>query len=186
MMLSQPSSPAVQVWKVMVVVRAFWQYETLDRQMIAYNEADTFMGGLENEHFVPLLISRDSSGWHVSPLFLNPQALFGDPVCDSALVDARIVVGAFMVKHVPIPIDYRSVASPNLADGCVVVMTPQPGPDMTPTSPASPPLVAYCLHRFGVLLAANDVAHHQWPYLPVANAREKQLAQRLASILLSA
>jgi hypothetical protein len=45
--------------------------------------------------------------------------------------------------------------------------------------------VAYCLHRFGVLLAANDVAHHQWPYLPVANAREKQLAQRLVSILLS-
>ncbi len=54
---------------------------------------------------------------------------------------------------------------------------------MTPTSAASLPLVAYCLHRFGVLLAANDVAHHQWPYLPVANAREKQLAQRLVSIL---
>jgi hypothetical protein len=60
---------------------------------------------------------------------------------------------------------------------------------MTPgiklTSPASPSLVAYCLHRFGVLLAANDLAHQQWPYLPVANAREKQLTQRLVSILLS-
>ena len=83
-------------------------------------------------------------------------------------------------------LDYRSVADPNLADGCGVVMTPHPGPDMTLTSPASPSLVAYCLHRFGVLLAANDVAHHQWPYLPVANIREKQLAQRLVSILLSA
>jgi len=185
LMLSQTSPPAAQVWKVIVVVRSFWQYETLDGQMMASHEADTFMGGLENEHFVPLLISRDGSGWQVSPLFLNPQALFGDPVCDSALVDAQIVTDAFMIKHVPISIAYRSVAGPNLADGCVVVMTPQPGPDMTPTSPASPPQVAYCLHRFGVLLAANDVAHHQWPYLPVANAREKQLAQRLVSILLS-
>lgn len=185
LMLSQISSPAVQVWKVMVVVRAFWHYETLDGQMLASNEADTFMGGLENEHFVPLLISRDGSGWQVSPLFLNPHALFGDPVCDSALVDAQIVTDAFMIKHVRIPIAYRAVADPNLADGCVVVMTPQSGPAMTPTSAASPPLVAYCLHRFGVLLAANDVAQHQWPYLPVANAREKQLAQRLVSILLS-
>ncbi len=181
MMLSQTSSPAAQVWKVIVVVRSFWQYETLDGQMIASNEADTFMGGLENEHFVPLLISRDSSGWHVSPLFLNPQAFFGDPVCDSALQDAQIVTGVFMIKNVPIPINYRSMAGPNLAGGCAVVMTPLPGPGMTPTSPASPPLVAYCLHRFGVLLAANDVAHQQWPYLPVANAREKQLAQQLVS-----
>jgi hypothetical protein len=183
LMLSQPSSPAAQMWKVMVVVRSFWQYETLDGQMMASNEADTFMGGLENEHFVPLLISRDGSGWQVSPLFLNPHALFGDPVCDTALVDAQIVTDAFMIKHVRIPIAYRAVADPNLADGCVVVMTPQTGPAMTPTSAASLPLVAYCLHRFGVLLAANDVAHHQWPYLPVANAREKQLAQRLVSIL---
>lgn len=185
LLVSQTSSPAAQVWKVMVVVRSFWHYETLDGQMMASNEADTFMGGLENEHFVPLLIRRDGSGWQVSPLFLSPHALFGDPVCDSALVDAQIVTAAFMIKDVPLPIAYRSVAGPNLADGCMVVMTPQPGPDRTPTSAASPLLVAYCLHRFGVLLAANDVAHHQWPYLPVATAREKQLAQRLVSILLS-
>jgi hypothetical protein len=185
LMLSRTSSPAAQVWKVMVVVHAFWHYETLDGQMMASHEADTFMGGLENEHFVPLLIRRDGSGWQVSPLFLHPHASFGDPVCDSALVDVQIVTDAFVVKHVRISIAYRSVAGPNLADGCVVVMTPQPGPAMTPTSVASPPLVAYCLHRFGVLLAANDVAHHQWPYLPVATAREKQLAQRLVSIFLS-
>ncbi len=185
MMLSQTSSPAAQVWRVIVVVRSFWQYETLDGQMVASHEADTFMGDLENEHFVPLLIGWDGSGWQVSPLFLNPQALFGDPVCDSALVDAQIVTGAFMIKHVPIPIAYRAVAGPNLADGCVVVMTPQSGPAMAPTSATSLHVVAYCLHRFGVLLAANDVAHHQWPYLPVVNAREKQLAQRLVPILLS-
>ncbi len=184
LLVSQTASPAAQVWRVMVVVRSFWHYETLDGQMMASHEADTFMGGLENEHFVPLLISRNGSGWQVAPLFLNPQAFFGDPVCDSALVDAQIVTDAFVVKHVRISIAYRWVAGPNLAEGCVVVMTPQPGPDMTATSAASPPLVAYCLHRFGVLLAANDVAHHQWPYLPVATAREKQLAQRLVSILL--
>jgi hypothetical protein len=45
LLVSQTSSPAAQVWKVMVVVHSFWRYETLDGQMIASHEADTFMGG---------------------------------------------------------------------------------------------------------------------------------------------
>jgi hypothetical protein len=39
--------------------------------------------------------------------------------------------------------------------------------------------VAYCLHRFGVLLAVNDAAHRLWPFLPVADAYERQVVQQL-------
>ncbi len=40
---------------------------------------------------------------------------------------------------------------------------------------------AACLHRFGVLLAVNNLAHRLWPFLPVANAYEKRLAEQLAA-----
>jgi hypothetical protein len=39
------------------------------------------------------------------------------------------------------------------------------------------------LFRFGVVLAANTVAHQLWPYLPVADAYEQGIAQRLYSLL---
>jgi len=41
--------------------------------------------------------------------------------------------------------------------------------------------MAYCLYRFGVLLAANDEAHRLWPYLPVADAYEQGIARRLTA-----
>jgi hypothetical protein len=37
------------------------------------------------------------------------------------------------------------------------------------------------MQRFGVLLAVNATAHHLFPFLPVANAYEKQLAQQWAT-----
>jgi hypothetical protein len=48
----------------------------------------------------------------------------------------------------------------------------------------SPPPIVYFLYRFGVFLAANDVAHKYWPTMPFANASEQQLAQQLATTLL--
>ena len=49
----------------------------------------------------------------------------------------------------------------------------------------TPPGLAYCLLRFGVLLAVNDAAHHFWPNLPVADAYEQSLAQQLAQGIVS-
>jgi hypothetical protein len=49
--------------------------------------------------------------------------------------------------------------------------------------PASTPLslepVAYCLHRFGVFIAVNDVAHKYWPNMPQADTYEVQLTHQL-------
>jgi hypothetical protein len=53
----------------------------------------------------------------------------------------------------------------------------------TATSTISHTELAYCLHRFGVNLAANEVAQRYWPYLPVADAGEQRLAQQLAGLV---
>jgi hypothetical protein len=36
------------------------------------------------------------------------------------------------------------------------------------------------LHRFGIILAANDAAHRYLPFLPLADTYEQKLAQQLA------
>ena len=65
-----------------------------------------------------------------------------------------------------------------LASGCLVEFELQDDAFRTTTPNVSPPLVAEIMQRFGVLLAVNDIAHHLFPFLPVANAYEKQLAQQ--------
>ena len=65
------------------------------------------------------------------------------------------------------------------ATGCLIEFKLQKGVLSAPTPTTSPPmLVAYVMQRFGVLLAVNDTAHHLFPFLPVASAFEKQLAQQ--------
>jgi hypothetical protein len=74
-------------------------------------------------------------------------------------------------------VNWSYLTGHNLADGCVAAIVPQ----QQTIPPASTPPVAYCLYRFGVLLAANTLAHRYWPDLPVADAYEQQLAQQVAA-----
>ena len=127
---------------------------------------------MANDHLVPLGITWNNPGWQVSALFPNSQAPFGDPVCDSAIGDAQALAGDFVIDNLPVQVQDRSLSGANPASGCLLVITP--------TSTTTKPIVAYCMHRFGVLLAANDMAHRLWPYLPVADAYEQQLAHQLA------
>jgi hypothetical protein len=65
-------------------------------------------------------------------------------------------------------------------EGCLVMLATSPGTVLSPQTPAPAPdthLVAYCLVRFGVMLAINQVARQQWPFLPLADAFENSLAQ---------
>jgi hypothetical protein len=45
------------------------------------------------------------------------------------------------------------------------------------------PQVAYCLVRFGVVLAVNHLARQSWPFLPVVDDYENNLAQTLLAAL---
>lgn len=70
-------------------------------------------------------------------------------------------------------------SGPVPAAGCLVAVTLQVDP-ATPSSSSSSPPVAFYLYRFGVMLAANDQAHHMSPDLPLADIYERKLAQQLS------
>ena len=168
-------------WNFMVVVRPLWQFATLDGQVIAHDQADTFIAGQGNEYLVMLNTVWGNPGWSILPPFSNSQLPFGDPVCDSAANDTQTMQSAALNNSgMQIQTQYPSVARADLGAGCLVTITQQPASSSSLTPPPSSQ-VAYCLHRFGVLLAVNNLAHRLWPFLPVANAYEKRLAQQLAA-----
>ena len=176
-----PSSSSAQAgWNVSAVVRLLWDYTTEDGHIIAHDQPDTFVEDFESEHFVPLQITWDSAGWHATVL---KEQFLNNPICTSAWDETNL--GGFLGDPSPIStssdiqFQWQFASGPVPAAGCVVVVSPAQTPGITPTP--SPRLVAYLLQRFGVLLAANDLAHHYWPYLPVADDYEQQLAKQLVT-----
>lgn len=175
------SMSAAAGWNFIVVVRPLWQFATLDGQVIAHDQADTFIASRGNEYLVMLNTVWGNPGWSILPPFSNSQLPFGDPVCDSAANDTQTMqVDALNNSYVQIQTQYPSVPRADLGAGCLVTITQQPASSSSLTPPPSSQ-VAYFLHRFGVLLAVNNLAHRLWPFLPVANAYEKRLAQQLAA-----
>jgi hypothetical protein len=153
-----------QKWDVFGVVSYRWDYTTLDGRVVAASEPDQPLGVAEENHFVPLQITQDKGQWHVvsNTNILNP-AIFSahgtwslQPACASAV--SHVVGDSSLAKA---SWSYDVVPGPLLA--CLGTAN-VPG-SQTP---------AYCLHRFGVFVALNDVAHKTWPTMPVASAYERQ------------
>ena len=67
--------------------------------------------------------------------------------------------------------------------GCVEVVQSIVGAPASPALAASS--LALCLYRFGIMLAANALARHYWPHMPVATAYE-QLMQICCCVMRSA
>ena len=174
------STSAAAEWNIVVMVRPLWQFTTRDGRVIAHDQADTFIAGQGNEYFVMLNITWENPGWSTLPPFSNSQLPSGDPVCDAAANDTQVLnVEALNNSDALIQTQSPPLPGRDLGVGCLVTIKPGLLSSLTPP-PSSQ--VAYCLHRFGVLLAVNNLAHHLWPFLPVANAYEKRLAQQLAAL----
>ncbi len=185
---TQSSSPATQEWDVVAAVRPVWEFTTLDGRVLARDQSDNAAwdyatGDIEDEYLVPLQITWTSGGWHAMAMLTKPGSLggpFDNPVC--ALVQNEVnLLGDAVLNNISIPLQWQFASGTVLAAGCVAVASPATEPGITPTPSTSPPLMAYCLYRFGVLLAANDEAHRLWPYLPVADAYEQGIARRLTA-----
>jgi hypothetical protein len=180
-------SSAAQAWDVFVPVRPLWKFATLDDQVLERDIPDNSLwdfatGQTIDESLVPLGITWDSLGWHVTVSHdaSGSDAGFFDPACAAAQDEVQL----FLYPPADASgMQWQFASGPAPAVGCIALGSPQPNPGTTPTPSSSQAAVAYCLHRFGVNLAANELAQRYWPYLPVADAREQLLAQQLAALV---
>lgn len=164
-------------WLAYAYMQLFWQFSTFQGQVIADNQTDTFIRGQQNDSFVPLDITWNGKQWGVSiATFDDYDVNARNPVCAAAMNDLYNLANA-----APAPPTLNTVISMNpvqgttFASGCLIEFKLQKRDSGGPTP--APSLVADVMQRFGVLLAVNDVAHRLFPFLPVANAYEKLLAQ---------
>jgi hypothetical protein len=159
-------------------VQLFWQFTTLQGQIIAENQADTFIRGQQNDISVPLNTIWDGEQWDVSIARIGDYVYASDPVCAAAMDDLYNLESAVPATTAQnTDTSMNPIQGTTFASGCLIEFELQNDVIRTTTPNISPPLVADVMQRFGVLLAVNDEAHHLFPFLPVANAYEKQLAQ---------
>jgi len=189
---SVPAATASQEWNVFAPVRVVWEFATFDGRILARDVPDNSLwdyefGQVNDESLMLLRITWDSLGWHVTiPSDASMQNTgFLNPTCGAAQVGVQYLVLQPPVGPSGTPVYplWQFASGPLPAAGCLAVGTPQPDAFTTATPTTSPLLAAYCLHRFGVLLAANDIAHRFWPGLPVADTYEQVLAHQFAALI---
>jgi hypothetical protein len=169
-------------WQAYVYVQLFWQFTTLQGQVIADKQADTFIRGQQNDISVPLDITWNGRQWSVSMALISGYVYASDPVCAAAMNDLYILENEIpATSGQNIDTSMNPTQGTTFASGCLIEFQLQNDVIRTTSPNISPPLVADVIQRFGVLLAVNSVAHHLFPFLPVASAYEKQLAQQWAT-----
>jgi hypothetical protein len=162
------------VWQPFVLVHVYWQFVTMNGQVIAANEPDTFIVGIPNEHLLELNIGRKGKQWSVTITSQRGFVGSNNPVCDAASGDLY----ALAFGSTPPFSQPQLVPGPTTASGCLLKISLQLGPNAERMPTAVPLSVAYVIQRFGVLLAVNTTAHRLWSFLPVADAYAQKLAQQ--------
>ena len=172
------SSPVPDAWRAVVIAHAYWDYATLDGRTVATDQPDTILDLTNSAHFVFLTIAWDGTNWHAA-INMQEAGGFNTLACLAAASE-------FSEIPPPVGLDgygFSSAATTVSALGCVEIVQPTAAAPSAPapSSFASPPQ-ALCLYRFGIILAANALAHHYWPHMPIANAYEQLLARQLAAM----
>jgi len=173
-----------QQWDVLAVIGITWDYTTLDGKVVAKNQPDTGVGDTSEEYIVEFQIHWSKQGWQVMLAPGGSASPFaGDPACASAVDD--IALNGFYGQtggDVEEAVSWSFVANSNKAEGCLAVGTPGSDPLITPSPPRLP--AAYLMHRFGVVLTANDAAEHYFGSgVSRANAYEQKIAKQLATLI---
>lgn len=164
-------------WNVFVVVRSSWTYALPDGQIIVRDQPDSFLDFEQgNEYFMAMQLRWNATGWQVA----HEQLPFlSSPTCTE--VENEVDMGDFLGDvALPFPLTWNFVANTTQSVGCLAVASATQQTNTTPPPSTYPLPGAYCLQRFGVLLAANATAHRYWPYLPLADSYEQNLAHQLA------
>lgn len=159
-------------WNVLAVVKTSWTYTTLDGRLVATDMADAQGSAARIEHVLALAIRWDGAHWHVQAA---PQFFNGPIPCVTAS-DYAAISNTFGTSPFQ-AFSWRYVPAPNLAAGCLVVLTSitNGGP-----SPSAGSQILY-LHRFGLFIAINHLAQEYNPLLPHPTPYELSLAHQLAA-----
>ncbi|HLG63606.1 MAG TPA: hypothetical protein VKY19_16820 [Ktedonosporobacter sp.] len=167
-----------QALDVVVPVRTTWTFATLDGKVLESQVPDNTLsifatGDPVTEASLWLRVVWDGSAWHASML-TNPPL---NPACAAAQQEVQPLDPPPVATGTATSPQWRFVSGATPAAGCLAIGTPRIDALSTPTAS----FTIYCLHRFGVLLTANDAAQRAWPYLPHADAYEQGLARQLAA-----
>lgn len=174
-----------KTWTIYAVMDASWTYTTSGGQVVAANQPDIKdTTGLE--YLTPLYVTWTGSHWHVvaTPSESDPSASYtvvNGPSCipAQAMIQLNASLNLTTVDGQVQEFSWQGYTSgTTAAAGCLAAAVQVSDSTNAPTTTHAS--TAYCLYRFGVLLAANSLAHHYWPSLPVANSYEQQTTQSIA------
>jgi hypothetical protein len=160
-------------WYAIALVYATWTYRTPAGVLVAGNQSDYFDRYVGIDHSLILHFLWKNGTWSISIVPTNAvNFVVVDPAC--ATLNGLVSAEATYDRTQGSPsqnLSWSVAVGANRADGCLGVATTQQGVGSA----------GYFLYRFGVLLAANAVAHRYLPSLPVADSYEQTVAQQLAS-----
>jgi hypothetical protein len=167
-----------QAWLALIVYNPSWSYATPDGTVLAADEPIEQGGIGIHEQLAMLELSWDGTAWQTRVAYgpnrpdttiLGIQALGGSPLCLAAndyingVTDPQVLATYSQVRILP---------AANPAQGCVAEGIA--GSNAATSSPDAPR--AIYLERFGLFLAANDLAHRNQPATSLANAYEQEIA----------
>jgi len=182
-----PSSASIPLrgWNVAIALNLSWTYTTLYGQPVASNLPASAIRNDASFQIMSIQLIRTNKGWRIIPFPDSYGVGANNPACDQAVEDADELVSASATNEEMFAqqaADFQGAA----AWGCLVVLKSSPNTSLNPSTPisgATTSRVAYCLVRFGVVLAINHFAQQAWPFLPLADSYESGLAQTLIATL---
>lgn len=175
-----PIGDSTSAWGAGAAVNALWTFTTLNGKVVERNVPDDS----SEEDVVALQITWSGTNWHIIPQLYNAGSApgFGYPVCQPVQYNINLLGNAGpILNNTQVTFQWSYFADLTLTDGCLAIAQPDIGFITSPTPTTSSAHTAYCLFRFGVILAANSLAHQYYPYLPVADAYEQNLAKQMAT-----
>lgn len=175
------------IWNVLAPVLPLWTFQKQDGSSVERDVPDnalwdTWTGEVADESLIGMQITWQDGAWGVNIPASMSSALPVElnPVCEAAQNVVGIQEPPTDTFGEPFYLQWQYASGLVPASGCLGVGVSRVDGGSVKSSTNTPPGLAYCLLRFGVLLAVNDEAHRFWPNLPVADAYEQGLAQHLA------
>jgi len=183
------NTPGVaNVWKVLAPVLPLWTFQKQDGSVVERDVPDNALwdistGQKADESLIEMQIAWQHSAWQVNiPATMNTTVPVGlNPVCEAAQNVVAIQYPPVDSFGEPLYLQWQYASGLVPASGCLGAGLSRLDSGSVNTTIDTPPGLAYCLLRFGVLLAVNAEAHRFWPNLPLADAYEQGLAQQLAA-----